>query len=122
MPEVGSFMDKRKVAMVIGASGVTGTPLAEQLALAGWKVYGVSRRAPQLRDGPHTHFHHVPVDLTDASATRAALAACADVTHVFHCANDALPATRLAMISNTLDAIEAVAPGFANINLLRGTK
>ena len=111
-----------KVGIVIGASGVTGTPLAEQLAVAGWKVYGVSRRAPKLRGGPFAHFHHVAVDLTDNQAALKALAACADVTHVFHCANDANPETRLAMIGNTIDVIETVAPDFANINLLQGTK
>lgn len=111
-----------KVGIVIGASGVTGTPLAEQLALAGWKVYGVSRRPPQLRGGPFAQFHHVAVDLTDATAARRALAGCADVTHVFHCANDAKPQTRLAMLNHTIDAIEAAAPDFANINLLQGTK
>jgi nucleoside-diphosphate-sugar epimerase len=111
-----------KVGMVIGASGVTGTPLAEQLALAGWKVYGVSRRPPQLRGGPYAQFHHVAVDLADATAARRALAGCADVTHVFHCANDANPETRLAMINHTIDVIEAAAPDFANINLLQGTK
>ena len=115
-------MGKRNVGMVIGASGVTGTPLAEQLALADWKVYGVSRRAPQLRGGPPAQFRHLSFNLTDGRAARAALADCADVTHVFYCANDARPETRLAMIGNTLDAIEAIAPGFANINLLQGTK
>jgi len=115
-------MAKPNVGMVIGASGVTGTPLAEQLVLANWKVYGVSRRAPQLHGGPHAQFHHLPVDLTDGDAVHAAFSGCTDVTHVFHCANDAQPKIRLAMIANTLDAIEAVAPGFANINLLQGTK
>ena len=108
--------------MVIGTSGVTGTPLAEQLLVSGWKVYGVSRRAPGLRGGPHGQFHHIAVDLTDRDATRAAFADCGDVTHLFHCANDADPAVRLAMIANCLDAAEAAAPGFANINLLQGTK
>ena len=41
-------MAKNNVALVVGASGVTGTPLTEQLALAGWKVYGVSRRVPLI--------------------------------------------------------------------------
>ena len=90
-------MQQQNVAMVIGASGVTGTPMAEQLALAGWKVYGVSRRAPQLGGGPHAGFHHLSFDLTDPRATRAALAPCADVTHVFYCANDGRPETRLAI-------------------------
>ena len=115
-------MAGRNVALVIGAGGVTGTPTVEQLALAGWKVYGVSRRSPQLRGGPHEQFTHVPVDLTDAAATRSALAGCADVTHLFHCANDARPDARLAMTGNVLDAMEAAAPGFNNINLLQGTK
>ncbi len=111
-----------KVGIVIGATGVTGTPLAEQLLVAGWKVYGVSRHLPLLRGGTHANFHHIAVDLTDGAAARAALAACADITHVFHCANDAQADTRLNMITNTLDAVEAAAPGFANINLLQGTK
>ena len=115
-------MDNRDVAVVIGTTGVTGAPLAEQLLLAGWRVYGVSRRAPRLRGGPHAQFTHVPVDLTDAKATRFGLSVCGDVTHVFYSANDAHPEARLAIIANTLDAIEAVSPDFANINLLQGTK
>lgn len=115
-------MKAPKVGMVIGAGGVTGTPLAEQLLLAGWTVYGVSRRPPQLRGGPHPQFRHISVDLTDASALRAAFAGCTDVTHVYHCANDVRPDARLAIIANTLDAVEAAAPGFANITLMQGAK
>jgi nucleoside-diphosphate-sugar epimerase len=115
-------MEAENVALVVGASGVTGTPLAEQLALAGWKVYGVSRNAPRLRGGPFPRFQHLAVDLTDARATREAVGGCADITHVFHCANDANPDARLSMIGSTIDAVEAAAPGFANINLLQGTK
>ena len=113
---------KRNVAIVIGAGGVTGTPMTEQLALAGWKVYGVSRTPPQLRDDAPARFTHIPVDLTDAEATRAALARCADVTHVFYCANDTVPKTRLTIIGNAIDAIDAAAKGLANVNLLQGTK
>jgi nucleoside-diphosphate-sugar epimerase len=115
-------MTADNVGMVIGAGGVTGTPLAEQLALAGWKVYGVSRREPQLRGGPNAQFQHISADLTDAGAAHAAFAGCSDVTHVFHCANDARAETRLSIIGNTLGAVEAAAPGFANINLMQGTK
>jgi len=110
------------VALVIGASGVTGMPLTEQLLLAGWKVYSVCRRAPELAGGPFAAFHHLPVDLTDADATRRGLAPCTDVTHVFHCANHTRPSTRLAMIAHALDAIEPAAAEFSNINLLQGTK
>ena len=51
-----------------------------------------------------------------------ALGTCADTTHVFYCANHADQHTRLAMIANVLDAVEAAASSFSNINLLQGTK
>jgi len=114
----------RKVALVVGVTGVTGTPLAEQLLLSkDWKVYGVSRRPPEL--GAHVErdaLVHIDGDLTDAAAARRALAACRDVTHVFYCANAAEKRTRLAMITNVIDALEETAPDLANVNLLQGTK
>ena len=113
-----------KVALVVGVSGVTGTPLAEQLLLLpGWKVFGVSRRPPQLEtDGKRGDFFHIRADLTDAEATRSALGACADITHLFYCANEGRQQTRLAMITNVVDALDASSPHLANINLLQGTK
>ena len=110
--------------MVIGVSGVTGTPLAEQLLrLPEWKVYGVSRRAPVLRAGAIPGaFSHVAADLTDAQATRQMLGACTDVTHVFYCANEGEKEIRLAMITNVIEVLESGAAGFRNINLLQGTK
>ena len=62
------MIETQQVGLVVGAGGVTGTPLAEQLAL------------------------------------------------------DARPDARLAIIANTLDAVESAAPGFANLNLMQGTK
>lgn len=114
-------MEARRVGMVIGASGVTGTPLAEQLAFAGWKVYGVSRREPQLSGGPYDRCHHISVHLTDTRGTRAAIAGCSDVTHVFHCSNDVRAETRLAIIGNILDSVDA-APALTNFNLMQGFK
>jgi nucleoside-diphosphate-sugar epimerase len=113
-----------KAALVVGASGVTGTPLAEQLLeLPEWKVYGVSRRRPELRPGTNqAAFTHVAVDLTDPRATQRVLGAHDDITHVFYCANEGRKEVRLAMITNVLDALESLAPNLANINLLQGTK
>lgn len=115
-------MVSERVALVLGASGVTGTPLVEQLLAAGWEVYGVSRHRPQLSCGESARFHHVAVDLTDARATREVLGRCSEITHAFYCANDARAARRVAMLASALDAIEAAAPGLANINLMQGTK
>ena len=49
-----------KTALVVGASGIVGSATAELLVAAGWDVFGLARR--------------VAADLTDAAATRAALA------------------------------------------------
>ena len=113
-----------RAALILGARGVTGTPLAEcLLRQGGWNVYGVSRSAPVYSPGtPTAAFRHLPVDLTDRPATRVALAELADVTHVFYCANHADGRINAAMMENALDAVEAAAPGFANLNLMQGTK
>lgn len=116
-------MTNERTALVIGATGVTGTPMVEELLLAGWPVYAVSRRAPMLRDGvPTGRLRHVPVDLTDAAAAQSALGALVDVTHLFYCGNDPNPAVRLALMQNVIDTVERNAPGLANVHLLQGTK
>jgi len=115
----------RKVALVTGATGVTGTPFTEQLLRdAQWqRVYAVSRRRPRLAaDVANDRLTHLAVDLDDETATHGGLAACPDVTHVFHCANHGDSIIRTRMLRHLLDALEAHAGDFANINLLQGTK
>jgi nucleoside-diphosphate-sugar epimerase len=116
-------MNKPGVALVLGTTGVTGTPFTEQLLQAGWRVYGVSRRSPILKtDTPLGHFIRLPADLQDAAAFHGAIRANTDITHVFHCANAGAGDARLQIMSNLLDALEAAAPQFRNINLLQGMK
>lgn len=67
-----------KVALVIGASGITGSNLADELINNGWKTYGLSRT-------PNTEnkaLHPVPADLLDIDGLKSALT---DVrpTHVY---------------------------------------
>ena len=110
-------------ALVIGATGVTGTPLTEELLAAGWPVYAVSRRTPMLRAGIDSKgLHHVGVDLTDAHACVAALGGLEGVTHVFYCANAPQSSSRLAMLRNVLDAIESGGAQLENVHLTQGTK
>jgi nucleoside-diphosphate-sugar epimerase len=93
------------------------------LRLPEWKVYGVSRHAAVLGAGiARGSFSHLAIDLIDARDTHHMLDACPDVTHVFYCANEGERRTRLAMMTNVIDALESGAAGFANINLLQGTK
>lgn len=116
-------MSEPRAALVLGTSGVTGTPFAEQLLQAGWTVYGVSRTPPRLKTGtPLRQFVHMPVDLQDTAALNNALRAAPDISHLFHCANAGTGAARVQSMENLLDAIEANTPRFRNINLLQGMK
>jgi nucleoside-diphosphate-sugar epimerase len=116
-------MSGERTALVIGATGVTGTPMVEELLLAGWPVYAVSRRAPMLRAGvPTQRLRHLPVDLTDAAASQSALGRLGDVTHLYYCGNDPDPKVRLALMQNVIDTVERHAAGLANVHLLQGTK
>jgi len=113
-----------RVALVIGATGVTGAPLVETLLDSGeWKVYGVARREPRLRAGtPLARFRHLAIDLADRGAVGAAIRDANDVTHVFHSGNDGSRPARLAMLANLLDAMDEHAQGFANLHLTQGMK
>ncbi len=65
-------------ALVVGASGIVGSVLAQHLVTNGWSVHGLARRPP-VQPGVQA----LAVDLQDAQATRAAIAPL-DVSHVFH--------------------------------------
>ncbi|WP_084629425.1 SDR family oxidoreductase [Patulibacter americanus] len=115
----------RQVALVVGAQGVIGRGIVDELLRRGdWDVVGLSRRggetAPRLR--------HVAVDLLDPAASRERLAGLTDVTHVFYAAFQDRPtpselvAPNVAMLRNVLDAIEPVAPGLRHVSLMQGYK
>lgn len=57
-------------ALIAGVSGIIGRHLAERLTAEGWIVTGISRHKHDLPTG----VSHVAVDLTDADATKRALA------------------------------------------------
>lgn len=114
-------------AVVAGALGVVGRAVLERLeGMPGVAVVGLSRRRPDCA----TRARFVAVDLRDAAATRAALAAHADATHLVYAALHEKPelvrgwfdpdqiATNRAMLANTLGAL----PGLAHVTLLQGTK
>lgn len=110
---------------MVGATGVVGRALlAELVADPGWDVVAVSRREPDVEGG----YRHLPVDLLDAAATRAALADCGHITHVFYAAYSQRPtraeevAPNLTMLRNLVDAVEQVSPNLVHINLMHGTK
>src|SRR5215208_7150134 len=63
-------MMKSKIALVTGASSGIGQATAEQLAMAGYKVYGTSRRAAQAGQ---RSFEMLPLDVTSDESVEAAV-------------------------------------------------
>ena len=86
-------------ALVVGVTGISGNNLARYLRDAGWEVAGVSRSAG------------IAVDITDAAATRTALAVVRP-THLFFTTWSRQDSEREnirvngAMLRNVLDALE----------------
>lgn len=101
-------MAERKRALIFGVTGMVGRNIAERLiADGGWDIVGVSRS----KTADLTGVQEVNCDLTDAAATKAALAEAGQITHAFfatwkRCANeDENCAVNGAMIRNALAAI-----------------
>ena len=116
---------EQKTALVVGANGVVGRDIVEHLrGLGDWDVVGLSRRGGE--DGGR--LRHIAVDLLDADDARAKLGGLAEVTHVFYAAYQDRPTwaelvpPNLAMLVNTVDAVEPVAPGLRHISLMQGYK
>lgn len=117
-------MQSSKQALVVGANGVIGRKLIEELALQGWQVVGLSRRGgvnrPQVR--------YLAVDLLDAQAARDVLHLLTQVSHIFYAAYQDAPdwaglvAPNLAMLTNVVEALEPVAKGLEHISLMQGYK
>lgn len=114
------------VALVAGVSGIVGRGISARLLGEGWRVIGLSRTPPlPAIDG----LEHVPADLTDAAALRAALSQCgAAVTHIFYAgrAPDPDPAVEAArntaMLVNTVDAVDAAGGSLTHVHSVHGTK
>ncbi|MDR5905339.1 SDR family oxidoreductase [Franzmannia qiaohouensis] len=70
---------RKGIALVVGATGITGGNLASYLVASGWTVYGLSRHATE-----QSGVIPVAADLLDKSATAQALAGL-PITHVFYC-------------------------------------
>ena len=67
-----------KIALVVGASGITGSNLAEKLIAEGWTTYGLARKPVTDRKD----LRPVAADLLDADSLAASLAG-VNPTHVF---------------------------------------
>jgi len=115
-------MTDRKVALVAGGNGIIGKALIEHLqSLPDWTVRSIARR-------PHKLVPSVVADLYDPAATREALSACSDTTHLFYAALS--PRSSLAeeeavngaMLRNLLDGLADAGTDLARVILYQGAK
>jgi nucleoside-diphosphate-sugar epimerase len=82
-PEQGERfqMNEKNVALIVGATGLSGSYTGRHLKDKGWTVMTVSRSAADL---PWSD-RHIAADLENGAKSKAALAPTKDVTHVFFC-------------------------------------
>lgn len=114
-----------KTALVIGATGVIGKTLTQQLGgQDDWSVIATSRRVPDYAfDGTH-----VSVDLFDSHDCAAKLGALNGVTHLFYAAYTDRPtwaeqcAPNAEMFENALIAVEEGGAPLERVILMQGTK
>lgn len=116
---------RTNVALVVGAHGVIGRNLVDHLLELGtWDVIGLSRRG-----GASTgRLRHIAVDLLDEADAGAKLGRLGDVTHIFYAAYQDRPTwaelvePNLAMLTNAVTAVEAVATDLRHVSLMQGYK
>lgn len=120
-----SVKEERKVALVVGANGVIGRNLIDYLlTLPEWEVIGVSRRGGEDRE----RVRYIAADLLDTEDARRRLGALPEVTHLFYAAYQdrstwaELVAPNLAMLVNSVEAVEAGSPGLRHVSLMQGYK
>jgi nucleoside-diphosphate-sugar epimerase len=119
--------------LIVGASGTVGSAAVEAfLAHENWHVVALSRRVPEIDSA--RGFEHLAVDLRDPAATRAALVARSDITHVVYAALFEKPGlisgwrerdqmdTNLAMLRNLMEPLIAANAELRHVSLLQGTK
>ena len=116
-----STSEKQRVALVVGAGGIIGQAVADELNRAGWRVRGLARRASSATES-------ITADLTDAEVTRAALRDAADTTHVFYAALSpdadlSVEAERNGrMLGNLLDGLEEARAPLQRVVIYQGFK
>ncbi|MBC3788746.1 SDR family oxidoreductase [Spirosoma utsteinense] len=112
----------KQVALVVGASGITGSNLAHELIEQGWLTYGLARNPNQTI----ANLQPVAADLLDPDSMQAALATI-DPTHVFFTSwmRNATEAENIrvngAMVRNLLDAL-APKKSVQHVALVTGLK
>src|SRR3712207_6685035 len=117
--------------LVAGASGLVGAAAVDAFLDDGWEVVAVSRRKPEVFSD--RSFQHLPVDLQDEAACKAAFSHIRDVSHIVYTAVYEKPGliagwaeqdqmqTNLAMLRNLVEPLSGDA-ALEHVTLMQGTK
>jgi nucleoside-diphosphate-sugar epimerase len=121
-----------KIVLIAGASGLVGSAAIARFAAAGWKVIGLSRRAP-ARLVPGVEYRCA--DLLDSESTHKASADLKHITHLVYAAVNETPGDLIAswtdpthaarnsrMLENLLNVLLPVAVNLQHAALVHGTK
>ena len=101
---------RKKNALVVGVTGISGTNVTDLLLAEGFTVYGLARRPPQDRPGVMP----VTADLMDSASVAKALAGL-EISHVYFCTwarqdtEDENCRVNGAMLQNLLEAVTRTA-------------
>lgn len=115
----------RKKALVVGALGVSGRAIVQQLIeRRDWNVIGLSRRLPDFS----TQARCLSVDVLDREKVARLAGEFRDVTHVFYTALQMRPSPfeevelNLAMLRNIVETVEEASDRLRKIVLMEGAK
>jgi nucleoside-diphosphate-sugar epimerase len=112
-------------ALVVGATGITGTYVCRHLAQAGWRVTGTARRTPQ---DPEPGVTYVQADMSDRSSLDALDAS--EVTHLAYTGFapvigaewEAVSDHNAALFDTLMDWAAARLPNLQRVLLMQGQK
>lgn len=117
-------MTERRVALVVGSTGIVGGNICERLLLDGWTVHGLARRPERSPKGT------IPLaaDLQDRQAVAKAISRAGPITHLFQAswtlANTEEEACEINArhLSNVLDGLQAANHSVEHVVLITGVK
>ncbi|MEQ1943846.1 SDR family oxidoreductase [Mesorhizobium sp. VNQ89] len=117
-------MTERRVALVVGSTGIVGGNICERLLADGWTVHGLARRPERSPKGT------IPLaaDLNDRQAVAKAISRAGPVTHLFQAswtpANTEEEACEINArhLSNVLDGLQASGQPLKHVVLITGVK
>lgn len=115
-------MSDRRVALIVGVTGITGQNAAQALLDEGWTVFGLSRRAGTVLPG----VHHLYADTLDPNSLRMALHGL-DISHLIFATWSRQPTeaenceVNGAMLRNTLEVLVSTTQ-LDHVSLVTGLK